>query len=309
MLIALAAVATLTVTGAIPIQGLIGALTGPTIWLLIGSCAIAAGLSASGLRERTAVYVIGGSRSVRGLAHRTTLALLLTTFAVPSTSGRAAPTIPVFRTLGRSLPVRRLHVALSLLFPTVIVLSAFASLLGAGAHLVTANLVTATTGVKISFVGWLALGAPVAIATSHLATEVILVAFLSKQDRRYPIGAVAAAARTQHFAAHGSRLTTRERRAVATLAVVATLWLTEPLHALSPALVAIAGGTVMMLPRSVSLHRSGHWPPCPGDCCCSWRPPSRFATPSSDRVPPTGLRPPRSRSCPAPVPWSRSSWW
>lgn len=247
-LVALAAAAALIGTGSVSTEELLGTLSGPTIWFLIGSCVIAAGVSASGLAERTAVQLIGGSRSVRGLAHRTTLALTLTAFAIPSTGGRAALSIPVFRMVGRSLSSRRLQVALSLLFPAVILLSAFASILGAGAHLITAHLITAATGVKISFLEWIALGAPVAIVTSHLAAEVILVGFLSKKDRRHPVRAVAKAVRTQHLMAHGSSLTSRERRAAATVAVITGLWLTEPLHALNPALVAIAGAAVMMLP-------------------------------------------------------------
>jgi solute carrier family 13 (sodium-dependent dicarboxylate transporter), member 2/3/5 len=247
-LVALAAAVTLAVTGGISTDELFGTLGDPTIWLLIGSCLIAAGLSASGLAERAAARIIGGSRSVRGLVHRTTVALTLTAFAMPATSGRAALAIPVFRTMGRSVPTRSLQVALSLLFPAVILLSAFASILGAGAHLIAANLIAASTGVEISFLMWVALGAPVAIATSHLAAELILFGFLSNEDRRRPMRPVAEAIRTQHSAAHGSRLAPREWRALVTLAVVVALWLTEPLHGLNPALVAIIGGVVAMFP-------------------------------------------------------------
>ena len=102
--VALAAAIGLAVIGAVPVDTVFGALGDPTIWLLVGSCMLAAGLTASGVAERAAIALVGRARSVRGLWHRTTIALILTTFAVPATSGRAALAMPVFRSVALALP-------------------------------------------------------------------------------------------------------------------------------------------------------------------------------------------------------------
>ncbi|MFC7430632.1 MULTISPECIES: SLC13 family permease [unclassified Agrococcus] len=244
--VALVAVAVLALAGAVPPAVVGRSFVDPTIWLLVGSCALAAGVAASGLAQRAAIALVGGARSVRGLWHRTTIALVLTTFAVPATSGRAALALPVFRTIAGALPARHQR-ALSLLFPAVILLSAFASILGAGAHLVAASLVESATGTRISFAWWLLLGAPVALATCVVVTELVLVGWLSRADRALDVAAVAAAVR----AADGTRRRTPsapEVRALVTLVTVIALWATEAAHGIHPAIVAMVAGAITVLP-------------------------------------------------------------
>ncbi|WP_159500370.1 SLC13 family permease [Microbacterium sp. 18062] len=246
-LVALGAALALVIAGVLPSADLFAALGDSTIWLLIGSCMLAAGIGASGLVERVSAALVSRARTVRGLAHLTTVALTLTVFAMPATSGRAALALPLFRTLGAALPTRGLQVGFSLLFPAVILLSAFASILGAGAHLIAAELVRVSTGTEISFLLWLALGAPLAVLTCHIAAEVVLCAFLSREDRAAAVGSVAEriAAAPDH---PRGRLRPAEWRAGVTLVAVVALWLTEPLHGLHPAVVALIGAIVSISP-------------------------------------------------------------
>lgn len=244
--VALGAVIGLALTGALPSNVLFGALGNPTIWLLVGSCMLAVGLTASGLTHRVAHALVGRAGSVRGLWHRTALALFVTTFAIPATSGRAAVAMPIFRTLAAALP-RPHQVALSLLFPAVILLSAFASILGAGAHLVAANLIETATGTHVSFTWWLLLGLPVALVSTVATTEIILTVHLRRAHRRVPVEQVAAAMRATR-PADNQRLSRHEGRALAALALVISLWLSESLHGLDPALVAMLGGLLAVLP-------------------------------------------------------------
>ncbi|MCH1882796.1 SLC13 family permease [Agrococcus sp. ARC_14] len=246
-LVALCAILCLVVVGATPVDTLLTSLGDPTIWLLIGACMLAAGVSASGLTERLAVLLIARARSVRGLAHLVAVALLLTAFAVPATSGRAALALPVHRALAERMPAS-LQRALSLLFPTVILLSAVASLLGAGAHLIAAQLIAASTGVEIGFLLWAALGLPVAIVTSHLAVEAILLGHLDREDRGFDVTPIARELRAQHGRRHGTRMRWAELRALITLAIVVGLWLSEPSHGVDAAVVALLGGVAVMLP-------------------------------------------------------------
>ncbi|PRX98144.1 hypothetical protein CLV72_105497 [Allonocardiopsis opalescens] len=68
---------------------------------------------------------------MRQSAHLCTPALLVTALAVPSTSGRTALALPVFVALAHVLADRPAVVrALALLFPTAVLLSAVATLIG-----------------------------------------------------------------------------------------------------------------------------------------------------------------------------------
>lgn len=242
--VALAAALVLVLLGVLSGEQLFATLGGETIWLLIAAFVLAAGVGASGLPTRVAVALIGRARSVRGLAHLVTAALLLSAFAIPATSGRAALAVPVFLALAGALRERpRLVRALAILFPTVILLSAVATLMGAGAHLVTSQLLAAATGSGIGFGQWLLLGLPLAVVSSHLAAELVLFLFTGRRDRRGGL----------HLDLSDIRppkgLSTAERRAALLLAGVSLGWATEPLHGISPAVVALIGALLISSPR------------------------------------------------------------
>jgi solute carrier family 13 (sodium-dependent dicarboxylate transporter), member 2/3/5 len=237
--IALGAAALLTLTGVIDSDRLFATLGSDIIWLLIAAFVLAAGVTATGLPARAVTFLVAGAGSVRQLMHLVTAALVATSFAVPATSGRAALAIPVFTTLA-TLLTGRTRVALALLFPTVILLSAVATLIGAGAHLITSQVLEAATGTGIDFVRWLILGLPLAVVSSHLATELILLLFTRRADRRQPL-------RPYTLADHGP-LSGAEKVAAAVVCAVILLWCTEPLHHLPPALVALCGALAISLP-------------------------------------------------------------
>ena len=238
--VALAAALVLVLAGVVQADELFDSLGDDTIWLLIAAFVLAAGITSSGLAARGTLFLAGGAATVRQLTHLVTAALVVTTFAVPATSGRAALAVPVFAALARAIERPRVVHALSLLFPTVILLSAVASLLGAGAHLVTSQILTAATGTGIGFGQWLLLGLPLAVVSSHLAAEVVLMVFTRRDDRRAPL----------HVELTGAGEPFRPAEKVAggvTLAVV-LLWCTTALHGLHPALVALLGALAVTLP-------------------------------------------------------------
>ncbi|SDK07636.1 Citrate transporter [Lentzea albidocapillata subsp. violacea] len=181
--VALAAVVALLLFGVLPASAL-AVLGGSTTWLLIAAFVLAGGVSASGLPARLATSLVGRARSVRGLMHLTAFALLLTAFFVPSTSGRAALTLPVHRALRVNARVSR---ALGVLFPSVILLTAVATLVGAGAHLITSALLEQATGQGIGFGQWMLLGLPLAVVSAHVTAEVVLWLFTTRADRAEPL--------------------------------------------------------------------------------------------------------------------------
>jgi anion transporter len=247
--VALGAGLALTVTGVVSADALFGTLGDATIWLLICAFVLAAAVASSGLAGRAAAFLVGGARTVRQLVHLTTAALVVSAFAVPATSGRAALALPVFLALARALSDRpRLVAALALLFPTVILLSAVATLIGAGAHLITVSVLWETTGERIGFHEWLLLGLPLAVVSSHLAAEAVLLTMTRRADRRGPVRVLPEEIQEHCDRPVTGRLTPGEARCAALLATVVTLWCSEPLHGVSPAVVALIGAVVATAP-------------------------------------------------------------
>ncbi|GGW90834.1 transporter [Streptomyces malachitofuscus] len=247
--IALGAGLALTVTGVISSDTLFGTLGDSTVWLLICAFVLAAAVTRTGLAGRAAAFLVGGARTVRQLTHLTTAALVVTAFAVPATSGRAALALPVFLALAKALADRkRLVVMLALLFPTVILLSAVATLIGAGAHLITVSVLWEATGDRVGFTEWLLLGLPLAVASSHLAAEAVLATITRRADRKAPVHISA-----EEIQRHSDRPVTgpwtqAEKRCALLLATVVALWCSEPLHRVSPAVVALIGAVVAASP-------------------------------------------------------------
>ncbi|WP_369178128.1 SLC13 family permease [Streptomyces mutabilis] len=247
--IALGAGLALTATGVISSDTLFGTLGDDTVWLLICAFVLAAAVARTGLAGRAAAFLVGGARSVRQLVHLTTAALVVTAFAVPATSGRAALALPVFLALAKALADRkRLVVMLALLFPTVILLSAVATLIGAGAHLITVSVLWEATGDRIGFTQWLLLGLPLAVASSHLAAETVLLTTTRRADRRGPVHITA-----EEIQRHSEDPVTgpwaqAEKRCALLLATVVALWCSEPLHHVPPAVVALIGAVVASSP-------------------------------------------------------------
>ncbi|MGW9252394.1 SLC13 family permease [Streptomyces albidoflavus] len=247
--VALGAGLALTVTGVISSDALFGTLGDDTVWLLICAFVLAAAVGRTGLAGRAAAFLVSGARSVRQLVHLTTAALVVTAFAVPATSGRAALALPVFLALAKVLSDRRrVVVMLALLFPTVILLSAVATLIGAGAHLITVSVLWEATGERIGFTEWLLLGLPLAIASSHLAAEAVLLTTTRRADRKGPVRIGADDIQQHSDSSVTGPLSPAEARCALLLTTVVVLWCSEPLHRVPPAVVALIGAVVAASP-------------------------------------------------------------
>lgn len=247
--VALGAATALVMMGVVRDSDLFVSLGEDTVWLLLGAFLIAAGVSASGLATRVAAFVVTGARSPTQLAHLCTAALVATAFMVPATSGRAALTLPVFVALAGVLGDRPALVrALALMFPSVILLSAVASYLGAGAHLITNQILQAADAPGFSFASWLKYGLPLAVLSSHVCTELIMWLFVPRDERRKPLRVTVADMQQHADTPLSGPLGKDQARAAGLVGLAMLMWCTEPLHGLHPAVVALACGLVMTHP-------------------------------------------------------------
>jgi len=232
MPVALAGALALVVSGAVEEATLFATLGNEIVWLLIAAFVMASVLRKTGLAERLSVAVLSRCKTVAGAFWAATLVISATAFVIPSTSARAAILLPVFLATSQAIARPAVTKGLALLFPSVILLSACASLTGAGAHMIAADFMKRVGGVEIDFALWAVLGAPFALATSLLACGLIQALFLTSDDRRVAITRPPA------------RDLPRSGNEAAVLAVVGgtvLAWATTGLHGQSVAVVAMIG--------------------------------------------------------------------
>jgi di/tricarboxylate transporter len=238
-LIGLAAALALAATGVVSTDKLFSVLGHELIWLLVAAFIISAVLRASGLLEFLVFAVLHGLGTVKHLFLGLTGVIAATAFVIPSTSGRAALMLPAFLALAERIDSERIVRAIALLFPTIILLSAGGSLVGAGAHIVAADFIERTTSERIDYLGWMAMALPFALLSSMLAALTILRLFLTSEE----------GSRRLHIAPTRRARLTRQQLAIAAIVLVTVgFWMTVPVHGLSIALVALIGALALLLP-------------------------------------------------------------
>ena len=123
--------------------------------------------------------------------------------------------------------------------PTVILLSAMGTLIGAGSHLLADDLLLEFSGQRISYATWLLYGLPLSVAACAVACWVILQMFLDGKRRRQPL-ALEPRAKT--------RLNRREKATLRISVLLMGLWLSSEWHGLEVATVTFLGALLLTLP-------------------------------------------------------------
>lgn len=232
MPVALAASLALVLFEVVPDSLLYQSLGHELIWLLIAAFVIASALRRSGVAERVILSALARVGTVGHLFYATAFVISLTAFVIPSTSGRAALLLPIFLALANTIDNSRITRALALLFPSVILLTACASIIGAGAHLIAIDLLQQSGLEPIGFLHWIVLGAPFAGFSAGLATLLIVNLFLDSNERSQKLDLPSP---------DRGPLTGRERFVIAVVALTVGLWATEVVHGISLAIVGLVG--------------------------------------------------------------------
>lgn len=237
--IALATMMLLILAGGSPQEQLFDALASDVIWLMIGAFVLGGAVQKTGLAARLTQLVVARARTVSSLFWLLTTVLIPLSFLIPSTSGRAAVAIPVFRSIADAAADRRIIRALALLMPTVILVSTIVALVGAGSHLVANDLLHQIAKQRISFTQWAIYGLPFGIAASYASCWVIIHLFLDKTRRDRPL---------QVPQSKQKPLSKSEWTTLIVVALMIALWLTENLHHFEIATVSVLGALVLTLP-------------------------------------------------------------
>ncbi|MDX3926525.1 MAG: SLC13 family permease [Shinella sp.] len=236
--VALAGAIALVLTGVVGEDILYRSIGNDIIWLMLSAFVIAGILRSSGLVEELMVRLLRCCRSVNVLFLLLTSAIFATAFFIPSTSARAAILMPVFLEISTALARPAVTRGLALLFPSVILLSAGASLTGAGAHLVAADFIRKSGGEPIDFLTWAALAGPFSLASSIIACGLILRFFVPAEDRKAEIAFKRKRGDEKQFS--------QKRWPIAAVSLLAiALFSTTSLHGIDLPIIALAAALIM----------------------------------------------------------------
>lgn len=237
--VALGCVALLVITGGAPQEQLFDALASDVIWLMIGAFILGAAVQRTGLAARLTQLVVGRARTVGGVFWLLTTMLLPLSVLIPSTSGRAAVAIPVFRSIARTVDDPRISRGMALLMPTVILVTTASTLVGAGSHLIANDLLGQIAGERLSFAAWALYGVPFGVTAGFLSCWMVCRLFLTPEQRRRELPAMK---REERPFATGERIT------LSVAVAMVGLWLTEGRHGLEIATVTVLGALVLTMP-------------------------------------------------------------
>lgn len=234
----------LAVSGFLMLAGVIGQhsflsmLGNDIVWLMIGAFVLGEAVTRTGLAKRLNHAVAGRARRVDQLFWLISATLLALAFLIPSTSARASVLLPLHKALEPVIGERATR-ALSLLIPSIILVTTIAALTGAASHLVANDLLAGMTGRRIGFLEWALYGLPFAIAAGAATCWVVLRMSLSPSERALPLVVPGPEIRPW----------SREERIVALVGIAMVgLWLGAGWLGLSIATVAALGAIFLMSP-------------------------------------------------------------
>ena len=109
--------------------------------------------------------------------------MLPLSFLIPSTSGRGAVVLPLFKAISQAANDRQITRDLAVLIPTIILVSTISTLVGAGSHLIANDLLGQIAKTRVSFAQWALWGVPFGLTASFLSCAVVLKMFLNSKRR------------------------------------------------------------------------------------------------------------------------------
>jgi anion transporter len=238
--VALGSAILLVLMGAITQEHFFASMGSDVVWLMIGAFILGDAVKQTGLAARLTHMVVAKANNVANLFWLLTTVLIPLSFLIPSTSGRAAVTYPVFRSISAAIDDKQIRRTLCLLMPTIILVSTIVSLTGAGSHLVANDLLEQITKQEISFGQWMLYGLPFGVIASYFSCWVILRMFLKKRQLQQPLTLPQLEMRS---------LSEPERKTLAIVLLMLVLWLTESWHGLEIATVTVIGAIFLTMPK------------------------------------------------------------
>lgn len=228
-------------------QLLYHALGEEVVWLMLGAFVIGEAIKKSGLAERFSHVLIQQAKDKHSVIRNFTFALGFTALFIPSTSGRAALSMPIIKQLGIHFSKKEREF-LAILAPVVILMSTSATLIGAGSHLIGISLLESTSDQSISFIQWLIWGVPFTIVITIVTMYIIKLLLWPKHTAVNNSDNVPPSTKDKGAANINHPISKKEKKTILLLIALIIGWITENLHGYDIAFVTIIGALLLMMP-------------------------------------------------------------
>lgn len=248
--IVLIGVATIALTGVLPVAEALGGYADPIVWLVLAAFFMSRGMIKTGLGRRIAFLFIRtiGKRSL-GLGYALVSTDMVLASVIPSNAARAGGIIfPVAKSLAEAYEsrpgpsARRLGAFLMTLIYQCDVIVCAMFLTGQASNVLIAKFAQETTGIELTYTRW-AVAAIVPGLISMAVVPLILYRIFPPEIKHTPAASEIAAEELRRI----GKMSKHEILMLLVFVLIAALWMTASLHAINYAVVALLGICVLLL--------------------------------------------------------------
>ncbi|HEY0321475.1 MAG TPA: DASS family sodium-coupled anion symporter [Pyrinomonadaceae bacterium] len=264
--VVLIGVATVALTGTLPVEGALRGYADPIVWLVLAAFFISRGMIKTGLGRRIALlFVRGMGRRSLGLGYALISTDMVLASVIPSNGARSGGIIfPIAKSIAETYDskpgatARRLGAFLTVLLYQCDVIVCAMFLTGQASNAVIAKFAREATGIELSYTRWL-VGAIVPGLISLLVIPLLLYKIFPPEIKQTPRAAEFAAEELKRM----GPMRLPEKMMLVVFALVAALWIVGDklplltngkLPAIHYAVVALSGICVLLLSGVLDWH-------------------------------------------------------
>lgn len=222
---------------------LYNSLSEKIVWLMIGAFIIGEAVKKSGLAERLTLFILSKSNKKDHTVLGLSSILFASAFFIPSTSGRAALSMPILKQISRKFSSEEQSV-LAIIAPVIILMSTSATLIGAGSHLIGIGFLESTVDESISYIQWLIWGVPFALVVTIISLLVIKWV-LWPQNGVSKIENV----QSEEKVILAKQFHKDEKKTMLLILILIAGWMTESIHGLDIEFITVIGAILFMMPN------------------------------------------------------------
>jgi anion transporter len=218
-------------------------LSEEVVWLMVGSFIVGEAVKQSQLAERLTGFILRKCHKKSNVLLGVSSILFASVFFIPSTSGRAALSMPIIQQLSVKFSTKEQKV-LAILAPVMILMSTSATLIGAGSHLIGIGLLESTVDQTISFSRWFILGVPFAIVISLVSLVIIIWILWPKNEWGKTVNV-----QMEEKMRVKRPVNRKEKKIIILLSLLIAGWMTERIHGYDIAFITMIGAVLVMTPN------------------------------------------------------------
>ena len=264
--IVLLGVATLAITGVLPVAEALAGYADPIVWLVLAAFFMSRGMIKTGLGRRIAfLFIRAIGRHSLGLGYALVSTDMVLASVIPSNAARAGGIVfPVAKSLAEAYEsrpgpsARRLGAFLMTLIYQCDVIVCAMFITGQASNVLIAKFAKEVTGIELTYTSW-ALAAVVPGLISLVAVPLLLYRIFPPEIKHTPRASEVAAEELRRM----GRMSLHERLMLLVFALIAGLWMTTGLHSINYAVVALLGICVLLLSGVLSwsdvISETGAW--------------------------------------------------